>query len=132
MSALNIQRMLAGVFLGLGGWALIFPGTVEQLVFKPNYFVGNETSRLLLACFGAQAVLAGTIMALARFTPTTFLVFGLVGSIPFFIFNYYFVFVVEMFTHWMLLDFVGNVSIFALCMYGYWKSLQEVRRSHSH
>lgn len=126
MTAIFIQRLLAAVFLGLGGWALMFPGTVEQLVFKPNYLVGNETSRLILACFGAQAVLAGTVMALARFTPTTFLVFGIVGSVPFFVFNYYYVFVVEMFTNWMLLDFVGNIAIFTLCMLGYRKARKEL------
>lgn len=57
-----------------------------------------STSRLLLACFGAQAVLCGVVILTSRFTPAIFLAFGLCGSIPFFGFNYYFYFVKEMFT----------------------------------
>lgn len=71
--------------------------------------------------FGAQACLCGIVIALSRFRPITFLVFGLVGSIPFFAFNYYFVFVTEMFSRWMILDFFGNIAILSLCLLGYRK-----------
>ncbi|WP_224815773.1 hypothetical protein [Hasllibacter sp. MH4015] len=121
MSALFIQRLLASVFLGLGGWVLIFPHVVERLVLAPDHYIGTPASSVILGCFGAQAVLGGIVMWLSRFRPITFLVFGIAGSVPFFIFNYYFVFVVEMFTNWMILDFFGNVAIFALCMLGYVK-----------
>jgi hypothetical protein len=80
---------------------------VELLVLRPDYYIGNDSSHLILACFGAQAVLCGVVILSSRFTANTFLIFGLIGSIPFMIFNYYFYFVKEMFSAWMLLDFVG-------------------------
>ncbi len=119
MHPIVIQRLLATVFLGLGGWAMLFPATVERLVFTSEYYTGTPASQVIMACFGAQAVLGGVVMFFARFEARTFLIFGIVGSIPFFVFNYYFVFVVEMFSNWMLLDFAGNIAIFTLCMMGY-------------
>ena len=73
----------------------------------------------LIGCFGAQAVLCGTIIATAEFKPQTFLIFGLIGSVPFFVFNAYFYFVVPIFTDWMLLDFAGNLGILACGLLGY-------------
>ncbi len=119
MAPIHIQRLLAFVFLGLGGWALFFPAHVLSIGIRPELYNGDPVTTIIMGCFGAQAVLGGTIMLLSRFTPRTFLVFAFLGSVPFFVFNYYFVFVVEVFTRWMLLDFVGNVAIFTLCMMGY-------------
>lgn len=119
MAPIHIQRLLAFVFLGLGGWALFFPSQVLSLGVRPEYNDGAAITAVVMGCFGAQAVLCGAIIAFSRFTAQTFLIFGVLGSLPFFAFNYYFVFVVEMFTEWMLLDFVGNIAIFALCMLGY-------------
>lgn len=120
MAPITIQRLLAVVFLGLGGWALCFPSHVLSIGIRPEIYTPNTVTTVIMGCFGAQAVLGGTIMLLSRFTARTFLVFGIVGSVPFFVFNYYFVFVVEIFTDWMLLDFVGNIAIFTLCMMGYY------------
>jgi len=128
LRANHIQRTLAFIFLGLGAWPLLFPGTVEALGLRPDYFVGNDTSRLLLQCFGAQAILVGTVILSSRFVPRTFLVFGIVGSVPFFGFNYYFYFIRGMFTDWMLLDFVGNVLILGCGLLGYRLSTQEASR----
>lgn len=125
MTSLFIQRVLAGVFFGLGGWVLLFPDNVERLVLTPEHYMGTPASNVIMACFGAQAVLGGLVMWFSRFQPITFLVFGIAGSLPFFIFNYYFVFIVEMFTGWMILDFFGNVAIFGLCMTGYSKLRSE-------
>lgn len=125
MNAPGIQRILAAVFFCLGGWALMFPATVERLGFTVDHYIGTDASAVLIGCFGAQACLCGIVIALSKFRPITFLVFGLAGSVPFFIFNYYFLFVEEMFSRWMLLDFVGNVAIFVLCMVGYHKAKTE-------
>jgi hypothetical protein len=125
MNAIHYQRILAFIFLGLGGWCLLFPGTVEVLGLKPEHRMDTVASHLLVGCFGAQAVLCGILLVTARFTPRTFLVFGLAGSIPFFVFNYWFYFVVPVFSHWMLLDFVGNVGIFVLSMLGYRAAVRE-------
>ena len=119
MTAKHVQYFLAFIFISLGGWCLVTPGMVEQLGFRPEYQVLNTTSAILIGCFGAQAVLAGTIIATAEFKARTFLIFGLVGSVPFFFFNYYFYFIAEIFTHWMLLDFAGNIGIFACGLLGF-------------
>lgn len=119
MTSRHIQSLLGLIFLILGGWVLLLPGQVEALVLTPEYAIGTLTSRVLLACFGAQAVLCGTVILASHFTARTFLIFGLVGSLPFFVFNYYFVFVVPVFTRWMLLDVIGNVGILAGGIWGW-------------
>lgn len=119
MTSKHIQYVLAAIFIGLGGWCLIDPHSVERLVLKSEFQHLSATSALLLGCFGAQAVLGGIIIALSDFRPHTFLIFGLVGSSPFFVFNWYFVFVAEMFTSWMWLDFAGNIGILACGIVGY-------------
>lgn len=126
MKSQHIQFGLAAIFLGLGGWCLVAPRMVERLVVMPEYQHLSATSALLIGCFGAQAILAGLVIALSRFTPMTFLVIGLVGSVPFFLFNWYFVFVIEMFTHWMLLDFAGNLGILACGIFGFWLRTKEL------
>jgi len=92
---------------------------VERLSLKAEYQHLSDTSALLMGCFGAQAVLCGSLMLLARFTAQTFLGFGLLASIPFFVFNAWFVWVAEMFTAWMLLDFAGNVSFLLIGIFGW-------------
>lgn len=119
MTARQIQYLLSAIFLGLGSWCVIAPGSVEHLVFKPEFQHGSATTSLLLGCFGAQAVLAGILIATSEFKASTFLIFGFFGSVPFFAFNYYFYFIQEMFTHWMLLDFFGNIGILGTCIVGY-------------
>ncbi|MEM9375162.1 MAG: hypothetical protein AAGA72_03000 [Pseudomonadota bacterium] len=119
MTPLQIQRLLACVFLGLGGWALFLPGQVLSIGIRSDLNSGDVVSTVLMGCFGAQAVLGGTVMLLSRFTQRTFLVFGILGSLPFFVFNYYFVFIVPVFSSWMLLDFAGNIAILTLCIMGY-------------
>ncbi|MEZ5558009.1 MAG: hypothetical protein R3E86_05605 [Pseudomonadales bacterium] len=123
ITARSLQIALGSIFLVLGGWTLLLPGVVEQLVLSPEYYAGTRTSALLIGCFGAQAVLCGTVIVASRFTPRTFLVFGLVGSIPFFGFNYYFVFVEPVFNRWMLIDFIGNLGILACGVRG-WQLLR--------
>ncbi|MEM9473963.1 MAG: hypothetical protein AAGA71_01630 [Pseudomonadota bacterium] len=86
---------------------------------RPEIYTEDRVTTVVFGCFGAQAVLCGLIMLLSRFTPVTFLVLGFVGSVPFFWFNYQFVYVEEIFTRWMLLDFIGNVAILTLCAMGY-------------
>lgn len=123
MSARRIQLLLAFVFLSLGGWCLLFPGMVERLALLPEFQHNSATTRLLMGCFGAQAVLCGTVIALSVFKAKTFLMFGLIGSVPFFLFNWYFLFVAKMFTPLMWLDFAGNVAILTLCLMG-WRKLK--------
>ena len=131
MKPIHLQRLLALIFMGLGGWCLLFPAVVESVVMRPAYHIGNATSALFVACFGAQAILVGIVVYTSRFLPSTFLIFGLVASVPFFGFNYYFYFVRGMFTDWMLLDFVGNVGILACSSWGYRLSISEAAANSS-
>jgi len=119
MKAQHIQYLLAAIFASLGSWCLFAPHHVEQLVLRPEYQHLSDTSALLMACFGAQAVLVACVIAFSTFSPRTFLVFGLVGSLPFFVFNWYFVFGVKMFTPLMVIDFFGNVGILTCGIAGY-------------
>jgi hypothetical protein len=118
-TAKTLKTILACVFLGLGGWCVLAPNMVETLVLREGYRHLSQTSALLLQCFGAQAVLVGSLALLSRFTANTFLVFGLLSSVPFFVFNAWFVWVSEMFTAWMLLDFAGNLIFFLIGLFGW-------------
>jgi len=122
-TAKTLKTVLALVFLGLGGWCILAPQTVETLALRESYRHLSPTSALLLQCFGAQAVLVGSLALLSRFTATTFLVFGLLASVPFFVFNAWFFWKAEMFTAWMLLDFAGNLSFFVIGITG-WRLMQ--------
>ena len=122
MAPLTAQRLISLPFLVLGAWCLILPGMVERLVFQPNYQHLSATSALMIGCFGAQAVLSGLFAAFSRFTRVTFLAYG-IALLPFFFFNYWFVFVVPMFNGWMMLDFGANVAMLALCVVGWRKSV---------
>jgi hypothetical protein len=91
---------------------------VERLGVRPEHYQGTAVTALFIGCFGAQAVLAGLFAYFSRFTRTTFLIYG-VALLPFFWFNYWFVFVVRILSGWMALDFVANVAMLALCVVGY-------------
>ena len=125
MTSDKIQKLLAMIFILLGGWALLMPGMVEALAIRPEFQANSLLSRVLVGCFGAQAVLTGLALFLSRLSVAGFVVFGLLGSLPFIAFNYYFFFTVQLFSVWMLLDFVGNVGILALCLTGAWKRRAE-------
>ena len=118
MSPLLAQRLIAVPFLVLGAWCIFMPRMVERLGFQPEYLHQSDSTALLIGCFGAQAILSGLFAAFSRFTRTTFLVYG-VALLPFFWFNYWFVFVVPMFNEFMIIDFVSNAAMLALCVIGY-------------
>ena len=119
MRARTLQRILALIFLVLGAWCVFLPRMVESLAIRPEHQVLNATSAVFVACFGAQAMLCGVIIWFSKFTPKTFLAFGLLGSIPFFAFNLWFYFFEPIFTRWMLLDVVGNIAILACGLIGH-------------
>ena len=119
MTPLRIQRLIAAVFLILGGWCLIAPGVVADLCLTAAYRAPDAPVVLILiGCFGAQAVLAGLFAWFSRFTRTTFLVYA-IALAPFFVFDWWFYAVVPVFNGFILLDAVGNLIMLALCILGW-------------
>ena len=118
MSPLLIQRLIALPFLTLGAWCLIAPHSVERLTVTPEYQHLSATSALMMGCFGAQAILSGLFAWFSRFMRTTFLAYG-IALLPFFWFNYWFVFEVPIFNRWMAIDFVSNAFMLVLCALGW-------------
>lgn len=118
MTSLTTQRLIAAVFLVLGGWSLLAPSSVIELAIRPEYRSDDFLTTFAMACFGAQACIFGIVAMTARFTKMTFLSYGIV-LLPFFLFNYYYYFEVPVLTEIGLIDFVGNTIMLALCWHGY-------------
>lgn len=118
MAALTIQRLIAGVFVILGGWCLAHPASVIALSLQPPYR-GGAGMNFAVGCFGAQALIAGLFAATARFTRATFAAYGLM-LIGFLIFDYWFWAVVPVLTPLGAgLDALGNLIMIALCWVGW-------------
>lgn len=124
MSVRHIQLGLASVFFLLGGWALLAPQHVIDTVILPRWNTGDRLAVLTMACFGAQACLAGLFIAFTRFSATTFLAYG-IALLPFFAFNWWFTFVDPIFNWLGLIDAVGNIVMLILCVYGWRKARSE-------
>lgn len=118
MTPLLAQRLIAVPFVVLGAWCLFFPDMMAKLAFRPEHYHPSIATSLMIGCFGAQAILSGLFAAFSRFTRMTFLAYG-IALLPFFWFNYWFVFVAPVLNEWMLLDFGANVAMLALCVVGY-------------
>lgn len=95
----------------MGAWCLLHPSSVIQLSLTPTYAIVNRTTELLMRCFGAQAMTAGLLLGMSPMDERSFSAFGL-AMIPFVAFNAYFLAGPGrgVFTKWLFMDFVGNVS----------------------
>ena len=118
MSTRSLQTILASVFFILGGWCVVAPGSVVALAFRPDYQSSAPIVPILVAGFGAQALIAGLFALTSRFTRTTFLVYG-IGLLPFFVFDWYFYAVKPALTGIGLADVAGNVIMLAICWQGW-------------
>ena len=118
MKPLHIQRLIALPYLILGAWCLVAPAMVERLMINPSYQHLSVTTALFIGCFGAQAVLGGLFVWFSRFSRLTFLVYA-IALLPFFWFNYWFVFVVPIFNKWMALDFISNAAMLGISLWGW-------------
>lgn len=116
--ARRIQYVIAAVFLLLGAWCLIAPANVLELGARPEYHSSEPLLLLMLAAFGAQAMLAGLFAAFSVFTRTTFLVFG-IALLPFFVFDYWYYAVEPLFNETIIIDAIGNIIMLAMCWRGY-------------
>jgi hypothetical protein len=122
MQTLHIQRLIALPYLVLGGWCLAAPHMVEALMFNPAYQHLSATSALMIGCFGAQAVLGGLFVWFSEWTAKTFLVYA-IALLPFFGFNYWFVYEVPILNQWMALDFGANAAMLGLSLWG-WRMMR--------
>jgi hypothetical protein len=128
VSVRALQIALAAVFIGLGGWCLVAPGSVLVLCFRPEVRVEATIVSLLVSCFGAQAILAGLFAAFSRFTAATFLAFG-VALLPFFVFDWWFYAVKPTLTPLGAgADAAGNLVMLAVCVLGWRAAGREFRR----
>ena len=118
MLARICQYLIALVFLGLGGWALFFPGNVIELAFTEEYREDTFVTRFMMACFGSQAVMFGIMALVTRWSSKAFAIFAVV-LIPFFVFNWYFHYEVPVLTSIGMLDFAGNTIMFIACLVGW-------------
>lgn len=125
MTSKQIQYALAAIFLVLGGWCLLSPGSVLALAIRPEYRSDDAIVPVLMGAFGAQALIAGLFAAFSTFTRTTYLAYA-IALLPFFAFDYWFYAVEPMLTWIGLLDAVGNVVMLALCVMG-WRALAPPR-----
>lgn len=125
----QIQRLIALPYLTLGAWCMLTPHMVETLTINPAYRHLSATSALMIGCFGAQAVLGGLFIWFSQWRRTTFLVYA-IALLPFFAFNYWFVFEVPIFNHWMVIDFAANAVMLGLSLWG-WRILATGGRGSS-
>lgn len=120
------QYLIAFVFLALGGWALFAPGNVIDLAVTDAYRENTFLNRFTMACFGAQAVLFGLMTLVVRWKAAAFAAFAVL-LLPFFWFNYYFHYEVPVLTSIGMLDFAGNITMFALAILG-WRAARNEER----
>jgi len=118
MTARVAQTYIAVVFLGLGGWALLGPGSVIELGFTESYRENTYTTRFIMACFGAQAVLFGLMALVVGWSARGFFAFAIL-LLPFFWFNYHFHYVVPVLTRYGMIDFAGNLTMFIAALVGW-------------
>lgn len=118
MRAFLCQFAIAFVFLALGGWALIAPQNVIDLTLTPEYREDSFILRFVMACFGAQAMMFGIMALVTRWSSKAFAVFAVV-LMPFFVFNWYFHYEMPVLNSIGMLDFAGNVVMFAACLIGW-------------
>jgi hypothetical protein len=130
MTVRQIQFGLAAVFFILGGWAMLAPRHVIETVIRPEFQSFDRLTIICMACFGAQACLAGLFISFSKFTRTTFLAYG-IALLPFFGFNYWFTRVEPVFNSLGLIDLVGNVIMLGLCYYGWRQADKEAATAAS-
>ena len=121
MSSKQIQYLLASVFFVLGGWCLVSPSSVMALAITSQHQSDAAIVPILMAAFGAQALIAGVFAAFSTFTKATYVAYGM-ALMPFFVFDYWF-YVVDPLLTWVgLLDALGNIVMLSLCYLG-WRAL---------
>ena len=129
MTARICQYLIAAVFLGLGGWALLAPTHVIELALTEQYRDTSFIMQFAVACFGAQAVMFGIMALVVKWEARAFAVFAVV-LLPFFVFNWYFHYQMPVLTSIGMLDFAGNVTMLIACIVG-WRAARSDEQNRS-
>jgi hypothetical protein len=116
--ARTLQTLISIVFVVLGGWCLLAPGSVIALTVRPEHQSQSLLALVTIGAFGAQACIAGLFAGLSIFTRRTFAAYGF-ALLPFFAFDWWFYAVEPLFNAMILLDVAGNAIMIALCWRGY-------------
>lgn len=122
MRARHWQLLIAVPFIVLGGWALLSPSTVQLVAFRPEVRLDARILNVSLGAFGAQALLGGLFILTSRFSRWSFLAYG-IALLPFFGFNYWFLYVEPLFSAGMVIDFAANLAMLGFCVAG-WRAAQ--------
>ena len=99
---------------------MLAPSFCERAFLLAKYRTGSPVTKALYIGFGSQAVLTGSLLFMGSFSKEAIMIFGLIGSIPFFVFDWYFVFVEPISTPIGLIDAVGNLFILLIALAIYW------------
>jgi hypothetical protein len=93
---------------------LFHPSSVIKLSLTPQYALAHPTAFLLMRCFGAQAMTCGLLLGTSEMTANSFTMFGL-AMVPYLGFNAWFGIGPGrgVFTHWLWMDFIGNIVFFS-------------------
>lgn len=118
LSARTWQILIAVPFVVLGGWALLSPATVQLVAFRPEVRLEARIVNVVIGAFGAQALLGALFILTSRFSRWSFAAYGL-ALLPFFGFNYWFLYVELLFSAGMAIDFVANLAMLAFCVFGW-------------
>ncbi len=127
------QRFMGTVFTGMGLACLMFPSTVLRLSIPVDRWTSiitiNQVDpivKLLMQCFGSQAVLSGILILSSEFTESTFAIFG-TSMIPFFVFDCLAWSGGLLTSFGAVGDAVGNI-IFSVCSYYGYKGLKAKKK----
>ena len=119
MSTRILQLGLGAVFMVLGGWCVVAPGSVMALCFRPAFQSAAPVVPMLVGGFGAQAMIAGLFALTARFTRTTFAAYA-VGLLPFLALDGWFFFVTRALSPLGAgADLAGNLIMLGICWTGW-------------
>ncbi|MBV7410247.1 hypothetical protein [Maritimibacter sp. DP1N21-5] len=118
MTARFWQFLIAVPFVTLGGWALVWPSSVQWVAFRPEVQMDARILNVALGAFGAQALLCALFILTSRFTRWSFLAYA-IALLPFFAFNYWFLYVEPLFSAGMIIDFAANLAMLGFCFMGW-------------
>lgn len=118
LSARTWQILVAIPFLTLGTWALLWPSSVQIVAFRPEVRLDDRILNVALGAFGAQALLCSLFILTSRFSRWSFLAYG-IALLPFFVFNYWFLYVEPLFSAGMVIDFAANLAMLGFCVMGW-------------